>query len=135
MSPEDVPQMFCWRQVLGLRRPWESRDSAKLQMILDNTCTMGSCIVVLKDECIRTPMGVGHNNRLNDIVSVVEPNDIPLADVEFCSPSHSDPSPKPDNPISREVVCDHGWRLVTLPSSTTNPLPSTMNIEDEFRLV
>ena len=67
-----------------------SRDSAKLQVIVDNTCTMGSFVVVLKDECIPLPTGVEHNNRLNDIVSVVEPSDTPLADVEF----YGDPSPK-----------------------------------------
>ena len=61
LSPEDVPQMFNWRQVLGLRWPWESRDSEKLQVILDNTCTIGSCIVVLKDECI--PIADGRRAR------------------------------------------------------------------------
>ena len=112
----DVPQTFNWRQVWGLRWPWESHDSAKLQMILDNTCTMGSCIVVFRDNCIPLPTGVGHNRRLNDIVSVVEPSDIPLTDVEFCPLSHGDPSPNNDTSTSIAVVCDHGWRLVTLPS-------------------
>ena len=91
-SPEVVPQMFNWRQVW----PWKSRDSAKLHVILDDTCTMGSSIVVLKDECIPMPSDVGHNNRLNDIVSVAQASDIPLADMEFCSPSHGDPSPNHD---------------------------------------
>ena len=59
--------MFKWRDVGGLRLPLESRDSAKLQVFVDNTCMMGSCIVVLGDECIPMPTGVGHNNRLNDI--------------------------------------------------------------------
>ena len=74
--PENVPHMFYWRQVWGLHWLWKSHESAKLQVILYNTCTMGSCIVVLKDECIPMPTGVGNNNRLNEIVSVVEPNDI-----------------------------------------------------------
>ena len=39
-SPEDVPQTFSWRQVWGFRWLWESRDSAKLQVIFDNTGTM-----------------------------------------------------------------------------------------------
>ena len=29
-SPDNVPQMFDWRQVWGLCWPWESRDSVKL---------------------------------------------------------------------------------------------------------
>ena len=37
------PQMFNWKQVWGLPWTWESRDSAKLQIILDNTRTMDSC--------------------------------------------------------------------------------------------
>ena len=63
------------------------------RVILDNTCTMGSCLVVLKGECIPMPAGVDHNNGLNDIVSLVEPSDIRLADLEFCPPSHGDPFP------------------------------------------
>ena len=82
---------------------------------------MGSSIVVLKDECIPMPSDVGHNNRLNDIVSVAQASDIPLADMEFCSPSHGDPSPNHDTATSRMVVCDHSWRLVTLPSSNAKP--------------
>ena len=54
---------------------------------------MVSRIFVLKDECIPMPTGVGNNNRLNDVVAVVEPCDIPLADEEFCPPSHGDPFP------------------------------------------
>ena len=91
--------------------PWESRDTTKLQVVLDNACTMGSCIVVLKDDCIPVQTGVGHN-RLDDIVSVVEPGDIPLADVEFCPPSHGDSSPNHDTSTSIAVVCDRGWGLV-----------------------
>ena len=59
--------MFKWRDVGGLRLPWESRDSEKLQVFVDNTSMMCSCIAVLGDECIPMPTGVGHNNRLNDI--------------------------------------------------------------------
>ena len=84
MSLEDVPQMFNKRRVFGLHWPWDSRDSAKLQVILDNKCTTGFCIAVLKDKCIPMPTGVGHTNRLNDIVSVVESSYILLAIVEFC---------------------------------------------------
>ena len=111
--------MFNRRQVWGFRWSRESRHSANLQVILDNTCTMGSCIVVLKDDCIPMPSGVGHNDRLKDIVFVV-PSDILLADVEFCPPSHGDSSLNHDTSISIAVVCDHGLRLVTLPSSTPN---------------
>ena len=103
----------------------EGHYSAKLRVNSDNTCTMGSCIVVLKDECIPVPTVVGRNNRLNDLVSVVEPSDIPLVDVEFCPPSHGDPFPNHDISTSVAIVCDHGWRLVTLPSSTSTPLPFT----------
>ena len=46
--PEDVPQMFDWRQVWGLRWPWENRDSVELKVTLDNTCMMGSRLAVLK---------------------------------------------------------------------------------------
>ena len=81
-------------------------------MVLDNMFTMCSCFVVLKDDCIPVPTGVGHNNRLNDIVSVVEPRDIPLVDVEFYLPSRGDPYPNHDTSISIAVVCDHGWRPV-----------------------
>ena len=63
--PEDVPQMLNWRQVWGLRRPWGSFDSTKLQVILDNTCTIGSSIVVMEGERIPVPAGVGHNNSHN----------------------------------------------------------------------
>ena len=96
---------------------------------LDNTCTMVSRIFVLKDECIPMPTGVGNNNRLNDVVAVVEPCDIPLADEEFCPPSHGDPSQNHDTSTSIAVVCDHGWRLVSLPSSTPNPLLPIMKID------
>lgn len=44
---------------------------------------MGSFVVVLKDDCIPMPMEIGHN-RLNDAVSLLEPSDISLADVELC---------------------------------------------------
>ena len=44
---------------------------------------MGSCTVVLKDDCIPMPTGVVHNDMLNGIVSVVEPSHGSLADVEF----------------------------------------------------
>ena len=70
---------------------------------------MGSGIAVLQDERIPMPTGVGHNNRLHDTVSVLQPSDIPLADVEFCPPSHDDPSPNHDTPtFMGEVVCDRG---------------------------
>ena len=77
--PTNVQLEIC----LGTLWLWKSRDSAKLQVILDNTCTMGSCIVVLKDDCIPMPTGVEHNDMLNGIVSVVEPSHRSLADVEF----------------------------------------------------
>ena len=128
-SPEDVAQIFSRKQDWGLHWSWESCDSAKLQMILDKTCTMGSCIAVSKDECIPMLMGVGHNNRLTYIISVVEPSDIPLADVEFCPPSHGDPSPNHDTTTSTAVVRNPGWRLVTLPNSTPNPLSTIMKIK------
>ena len=76
------------------------------------------------------PRVVGHNNRLNDIVSVVEPSDVPLADVDFCLSTHGDPSPNHDISTSIAVVRDHGWRLVTLPSSTPNTLPAIVKIEN-----
>ena len=44
---------------------------------------MGSCIVVLKDECIPMPTDKGHNNMLNDIDYVVEPSNIPLTECEM----------------------------------------------------
>ena len=92
---------------------------------------MGFCTVVLKNECVPMPTGVGHNNnRLKDIVSVVEPSDILLADVEFCPPRYGDPFPNHDTSTSMAVVCDHGWRLVTLPSSTPNTLPAIVKIEN-----
>ena len=96
---------------------------------------MGSCVVALKNEFFSMPTGVGHNDRLNDIVSVVEPSDIPLADVEFCPPSHGDPSPNHDTSTSIAVVCDHGWRLGTLPGLMPNPLLPITKIQNEFRLV
>ena len=86
-------------------------------------CTMGSCIVILKDERIPMLTDVGHNNLLDDIVSVVEPSDIPLAYLEFC------PLPNRDAFTSIANVCDLGWRLVTLSRSTPNPLPPIMKIE------
>lgn len=58
------------------------------------------------------PTGVGHTNRLNDILSVVERNDIPMAVVEFCPPSQTR-TPAP-TPIA--VVNNHGWRTVKLHS-------------------
>ena len=76
------------------------------RVILDNTCTMVSCIVIMKDACIPVPTGVGRNNRLNDVV--VEPSDIPSLDVEFCPPSHGDPSPNHDTSMSTAVSCDLG---------------------------
>ena len=75
------------------------------------------------------------SNTLSDIVSVVELSDIPLADVEFCPPSHGDPVPyKPwQFHVSGRV---RSWLEVgNLPSSTPNPLPPIMNIEHEFRHV
>lgn len=63
-------------------------------------------IVVLKDECIPD------TNRLSDILSVVERNDIPLAVVEFCPPSQTR-TPAP-TPIA--VVNNHGWKTVKLHS-------------------
>ena len=86
----------------------------------------------LEGECTPMPTGARHNNRLNDIVSVAQ--DIPLADVEFCPPINCDPSPNHDTSTSLMVVCDHGWRLVTLPSSTTNPLPPIMKMETLWTL-
>ena len=133
--PKNVPQMFNWWQVWGLCWSWESHDSVKLQVILDNTCMMGSVNVVLKDGCIPLLTGSGHRNQLNYIVSVVELRNIPLADVEFCPPSQGDPSPNHDTSTSIAVMCNHGWRLVTLPSSTPNPLPPIMKIENNFGLV
>ena len=65
---------------------------------------MGSCIVVLKDKYIPMPTGVGHNSSLSDIVYVVEPSDIPLADVECCPPSHGDPFPNHDTSTSLDPV-------------------------------
>ena len=88
---------------------------------------MSSCIV-LKDEYTPTD-GVMHNNRLNDIVSVVEPNDILLADVEYCPPSYGDPTPNHDTSTYMVVMYDHGLRLITLPSSTPNSLLPIMKIE------
>ena len=76
-------------------------------MVLDNTFKMCSCIVVLKDDCIPMPTGVRHN-RLDDVVFVLMLSDIPLADVEFCLPSHGGPSPNHDTSTSIAVVCDHG---------------------------
>ena len=93
--------MFSWGQVWGLRWPWESRDSAKVQVTLDNTSTTGSFIVVLTDDCIPMPTAVGHNNRLIDIVTVVEPSDISLANY---SPSHGDPFPNHDTFTSIAIV-------------------------------
>ena len=78
------------------------------------------------------PTGVGHNNRLKVVVSVVEPSDIPPADVEFCPPGHGDPSPNHDTSTSTAVVCDYGWRLVTLSRSTPNPF--TANHENRERI-
>ena len=78
--------------------------------------------------------GAGHNNKLNGIVSVVEPSDVLLADVELYPPGHGDPFPNHDTSTSIAVVCDHGWRLVTLPTLTPNLLLSIMKIENEFRL-
>ena len=88
--------------------------------------------VVLKDECIPVPTGKGHVIRLTDFVSVIEPSDISLADVKFCLPSHGDPHSNHDIFTCVAVVCDHGWRLLTLPSSTPNLLPPIMKIENEF---
>ena len=98
----------------------------KLLVILDNTCMMGSCTVVLKDECIPMPTDIGHNNRLNNIASVVEPTDIPLADVEFCPPSHADSFLNHDTSTSIAARCNHGWRL---PNPTPNLLPPIMKTE------
>ena len=53
-SPEDAPQTFNWRQVWGPLQPWESRESAKVQVILNIPCTMGSCNVVFKNEMHKT---------------------------------------------------------------------------------
>ena len=61
-----------------------------------------------KNECIPMPTGVGHNNRFDDVVSVVQPSDISLADAEFRRPSHGDSSPKHDTSSSIAAVCDHG---------------------------
>ena len=113
-SPKDIPLTFNWRQVWGLCWPWERCDSA-----------MRSCIVILKEECIPMPTGFGHNNSLNGIISVAQPSDILLADVESCPPTHGDPSQNDETSASVAVMCNHGWRLVTLPRSMPNPwLPS-----------
>ena len=64
---------------------------------------MGSCTGVLRDEYIPVPTGVGYNNRLKDILSVVEPSDIPLADVEFCPPSLYDSFPAAEDRKSINV--------------------------------
>ena len=61
-------------------------------------------MVVLKDKCIPMPMGVGNNNKLKDIVSVVEPRDMFLAYVAFCSPRHGDSFRNRDNSTSIAVV-------------------------------
>ena len=95
---------------------------------------MGSCTVVSKDARIPMPTDVRYSDRLNDIVSVVEPSDIPLTDVEFCCPSHGDPSTNHDTRTSIAVLCHHGWGLGTFLNSTPNPLPPVMKIENEFRL-
>ena len=89
-------------------------------MILGNTCMMGFCNVILKDECIPILVGLGHNSRLSNIVSVVEPSDVPPVDVEFCLPSHGDLSP--DHDISTSIAVMRDWRLVAVPSLTANPL-------------
>ena len=90
--------MFSWS--LGTLLAMENCDSVKLLVIMDNTCMMGSCYVILEDEYIPMPMGIGHNNRLNDIVPVVKISDIflvdSLVDLEFCPLSHGDPSPNYD---------------------------------------
>ena len=101
-------------------------------MILDSTCKMGSCTGVLRDEYIPVPTGLGYNNRLKDILSVVEPSDIPLADVEFCPPSHGDPSQNHDTSTSIAVMCNHCWRLGMLPTLMPDPLPPIMKINNEF---
>ena len=67
---------------------------------------MGSCIVVVNDECIPRPTGLGHTDRLNDVVSVAEPSNIPLADVECCPSGHGDLFPNHDTSASVAVVCD-----------------------------
>ena len=139
--PRMSHKCWIWRQVWGLCCLWESCYSAKLQVVLDNTRMMGSFIVILTDECIPMLTSVGHNSRLNDIVTVVElvtvvePSDIPLADMEFCLSSHGDPCPNHDTSTSIADVWDHGWRLVMLLSLMPNPLPPTMKIGNKFRLI
>ena len=81
---------------------------------------MGSCTVVSKDARIPMPTDVRYSDRLNDIVSVVEPSDVPPVDVEFCLPSHGDLSP--DHDISTSIAVMRDWRLVAVPSLTANPL-------------
>ena len=106
---------------------------SNLQVILDNTYSIGSCIVVLKNECIPMPTGVGHNSRLSDVVSVTELSDIPLTDVEVSSPNHDDAAQNRDNSVSIAVLCNHGWRLVTLPSSTQKNKQKTFSAHHECR--
>ena len=132
-SPDTSPEDF----LCSMRdRSWDFSGNGRvvLQVILDNTCTMGSCTVVLKDECVPMAMSVRHYNSLSEIAFVLEPSDILLADVEFCPPGHSNSSPNNDTSISIEVVCNHGWRMVTFPTSKPNPWPPIIKIENEFRL-
>ena len=92
---------------------------------------MVSRIFVLKDECIPMPTGVGFNNRLNDIVSVVEPSNLLLADVEFCPPCDSDSSTNHDTSTSIAVV--QSWlQAENVPRLMPNPLPLIIKIEKEI---
>ena len=54
---------------------------------------MRFCVVLLKDECVALPTGVGHNSRLDGMFPVVVPSDILMEDAEFCRLSHGYPSP------------------------------------------
>ena len=107
---------FCRRKAtFAKKKNVTLRQKRICTCILDNSCTMGSCIVVLKDECIPMPMDVGHTKRLGDIVSVVEPKQpsIGRCGVDLsstspwqmwsCPPSHGDPSPTHETSTSSRV--------------------------------
>ena len=132
LSPKDVPQMFSWRQIWGLCWLWDSlilQNLGDLQQHVDDDLLHCCLDRWMHSHAYRHR---AHQKAEWHCLHGRAQWHSPAAEVEFCPPSHSDSFTNHDTSTSIVVVCNHGWRLIMLPSSTPNPLLPIMKIENEF---
>jgi hypothetical protein len=106
-----------------------------LKVILDDASTVRTCIVILEDEIWSVPLSKWHNDRLDDVVTVVEPCDIVLAYVKVGPVIHTDACPHHYTATSITVVCNSCRRLVTLTSPSPDTYSTIMKIQNETGLI